>query len=260
MKISKKLFISIFLMVCISPGLCADREGSIRALFTWAEENHSNLFIPSPALVQKSPPWSYVYYQNTNTYIGVNDKDLVWVLGDVFGGLLYIGTLNEMLDEIGYIEDDSPKNQNVPFAPHPTIPNAFVVKQKTNWFWQSFSVSSPTRITLRLNPDGFGEKSIINKQSGVLIPEINLPNPDWHSRQQALWDEIKYHIEIRDGKEYIVFNQTGAHTLFLDGVFQEYSTNKIGPQRESLFFNDRINISFKLYSISSEEVLEKEKK
>jgi hypothetical protein len=106
----------IVVMLLISSPTLADREDSIRALFTWAEENHSELFAPSPATIQRTPPWIYTYYPQTNTYVGVNDKDEVWVLGDVFGGMLYIDTLCNLLDTIGYEKPENCDCVNVPLV------------------------------------------------------------------------------------------------------------------------------------------------
>lgn len=92
------------LMLSISPVTHADREQSIKALISWAENNYSELFAPSAAPVQKLVPWSYTYYPETKSYIGVNESNEVWVLGDAFGGFLYIDTLSSLLDSIEYIE------------------------------------------------------------------------------------------------------------------------------------------------------------
>ncbi len=78
------------------------REGSIKALFTWAEEKYVPLFSPSSAIVQRKAPWLYVYYSETKTYIGVNDSDEVWILGDRFGGMKNIAPLSSFLKTIGY--------------------------------------------------------------------------------------------------------------------------------------------------------------
>lgn len=116
MKFFQRYFqaILIVVMVLASSKTYADREDSIQALFTWAEANHSKLFALSPATIQSQDPWIYTYYPQTNTYIGVNNDDEVWVLGDVFGGMLYIDKLSNLLNTIGYEESENSNCVNVP--------------------------------------------------------------------------------------------------------------------------------------------------
>lgn len=104
MKYFKKFFSANFIAILffISPSIQADRTNSIRALFSWAETTHSSLFVPSLATIQGQDVWTYSYYPQTKTYLGVNDNDEVWVKGSVFGGLLYINTLSHLLNQIGY--------------------------------------------------------------------------------------------------------------------------------------------------------------
>ncbi len=266
MKISKNCCLIIFTaLICTSPSSYADREGSIRTLFTWGEANYSNFFSPSPAPIQKITSWTYVYYPTTNTYIGVDDKDLVWVLGDMFGGLLYIDTLDVMLDKIGYTETNPDiVNSLVPLTPDPTT-NAFLVKQETSWFVNTYTPNFSIYKSLSLKPDGFGLISIIPSKSGVLTSELYLPNPEWHSIQEGYFYVIAYHIEIRGNEEYIVFNKTGNHTTLLVNdetsangqILQEFHTEP-GPQKESLLFNGRENVFFKFFPNGSEEVIVKD--
>lgn len=155
-------------------------------------------------------------------------------------------------------EDDSFKNVNAPLAPHPTIPNAFVVKQGTEWYWSIASESAASRITLALKPNGFGDKSIASAQIGVYISELHLPNPDWHTKLESYVEGIKYHIEIRGDKEYVVFNQTGTYAAVVDGIIHEGTFNPTSPQRESLLFDGRANVCFKLNTDSAERTLGKD--
>ncbi|OEU80485.1 MAG: hypothetical protein BA872_02945 [Desulfobacterales bacterium C00003060] len=69
-------------------------------IFDWAEDNFPQFFPPPGASTQFFDPWLYRYYPTTNIYAGVNNSREVWVLGDVFGGLVYISMVDELLDII----------------------------------------------------------------------------------------------------------------------------------------------------------------
>jgi hypothetical protein len=72
----------------------------VETIFNWAEDNFPRFFPPPGALTQSFEPWLYRYYPSTDIYVGVNISCEVWVLGDVFGGLVYISTVQELLDTI----------------------------------------------------------------------------------------------------------------------------------------------------------------
>ncbi len=97
---------------CITPDEDANREESIHNLFTWAEIKYPNFFAPSHAPVQKFCPWTFVYYPITGTYIGVNDNNLVSVMGGTFGSQpSSIDTLDNLLSQMeteSTTTDDSP--------------------------------------------------------------------------------------------------------------------------------------------------------
>ena len=85
----------------------ADRESGIRALFGWAENEFPSLFSPPGAMLQNYDIWTFSYYPQTDTYAGVNVQGEVWVLGDVFGGLVYVDRLDNLLAQIGYVDNSS---------------------------------------------------------------------------------------------------------------------------------------------------------
>ena len=265
MKTSKIYCLVIYFTVCIciSPNLYADRAGSIRALFTWAEANYSNLFMPSPAAIQNAPPWTYVYYPETNTYIVVDDKDLVWVLGDVFGGLLYIDTLEAMLKKIGYIEADTPLNPEllngfVPLIPHPTTPNVFLIKQETSWVKLEYGLDYSSVKQIKLYPDGSGIISWFGDFIGVVSSGIYPSEAGF--KVLGYMDEIYYDLRFRENKEYIVTKKTGKRTLveITDLSTNRTSTSVInidpGPVIKSLLFNDRKSLSYQFASGEPEEL------
>jgi hypothetical protein len=155
-------------------------------------------------------------------------------------------------------EDDASKNVKAPLAPHPTISDAFVVKQATEWSAGAATGSSAFTTTLSLKPNGSGNKSIASiQQNLVLVSEINLPNPEWHTKLESYVQGIEYHIEARGDKEYIVFKETGAYAALVDGVLHEGTFNENNPQRESLLFDGRANVCYKLTPSSDEKTLGK---
>ncbi len=69
--------------VCVTPTVNLSNEADI--IFNWAEQDYPQYF-PSHETTQISDPWFYRYYQQTNTYVGVNNQDNgVYVLGGTFG-------------------------------------------------------------------------------------------------------------------------------------------------------------------------------
>jgi len=65
-------------------------------IFNWAEINYPHLFSPSGAQTQETQGYLYRYYPATNTYAGAKEGE-VFVLGDVFDGLLKVGSIDEVL-------------------------------------------------------------------------------------------------------------------------------------------------------------------
>ncbi|GEM_PF-4891190 len=66
-------------------------------LFDWAENKYPELFSPAQQPSITVPNWYYRYYPATNNYVGVNSAGDVYVLGDIFNGLLRIDTLAALL-------------------------------------------------------------------------------------------------------------------------------------------------------------------
>jgi len=231
----------------------AGREETIRALFSGAEEEYPNLFAPSSALIQKHSPWTYVYYSSTNTYIGVNDEDQVWVLGDVFGGKKYIDTLNKI--HLPSNTGDS-RSDLVPLIPHPRIPDAFLVKQKTEWVAGAVGLYTGVVYSLTLNPDGTGTKYFFSEDTkGVLDSDLHQDVVlGSHLIVYELIDDIEYHIEIVENEERVVYNETGVYKYrYFDdtlpneafSIIHDASTNVPGPQIVAPLLDDRKNIVLK---------------
>ncbi len=71
-------------------------SSNAKILFDWAEKKYPHFFNPPVAGIESLAPWLYRYYPDTNNYVGVNTNNEVWVLGDVFGGLVYVSTVQEL--------------------------------------------------------------------------------------------------------------------------------------------------------------------
>jgi len=71
--------------------LVYQQNATVECLFNWAEKNYSNLFAAAGANTQQLSPYSYRYYQKTNSYLGFN-----YTNNDVY----YIGA-NGVLQDVG---------------------------------------------------------------------------------------------------------------------------------------------------------------
>ncbi len=131
MKFFKKYCSFTFFVVItfISSISHADREQDFRTLVTWAETKHSVFFSPASAVIQKQAPWLFTFYPGTNTYIGLNDSDEIWVLGDIFGGLSQINTLNNLLN---IIANENTGNGNCVHVPLISAGSRIVYNHTTN--------------------------------------------------------------------------------------------------------------------------------
>ncbi len=93
------LFVSLTM---VSTGVYSDTRTDSDRLFDWVEENFSQYFAPPGQQTQSFENYYYRYYPQTNNYIGTNTSDLnVYVLGDIFGGLLKVDSLQNLLQAAG---------------------------------------------------------------------------------------------------------------------------------------------------------------
>ena len=73
----------------------------VTCLLNWAETAYANLFSPAGASFQVQQPYTYRYYKNTNSYVGVSSVDShVYYLGPN-GVLQDVGALNTWLAKTG---------------------------------------------------------------------------------------------------------------------------------------------------------------
>ncbi len=110
MKILTTLFI-----ILISQSVFADTQSDSDKLFDWAETNLPEYLSPAnqPSDTYDNV-WYYRYYPSTDIYLTTNTDDLdVYVLGDVFGGLLRIDTLGAVMTSAGLKNTDNLSDGNL---------------------------------------------------------------------------------------------------------------------------------------------------
>lgn len=78
----------------------ADERSEADLLFDWAEKNFSYLFSPANQSSLEIEGYWARYYPGTDNYVGVKDG-MVYVYGEVFGGMQEINTLDNMLEQAG---------------------------------------------------------------------------------------------------------------------------------------------------------------
>ncbi len=103
MKLSNTLFSLLTLFCCYSLPVKdskADLATDTEIIFDWAEKKFPHFFPFSSAPTQFSDPWLYRYYPLTDVYVGVKTNKEVWVSGNVFGGLMFINPVQELLSTI----------------------------------------------------------------------------------------------------------------------------------------------------------------
>jgi len=66
-------------------------------LFDWAEKTYPNYFSPAKQKSFEQSGYTLRYYPSSNNYVGIKNGR-VYVYGDVFGGLVNVGALSDMLD------------------------------------------------------------------------------------------------------------------------------------------------------------------
>ena len=78
-------------------------------LFDFAEKNYPQYFSPSGMETFVIQGYLARYYSKTDTYVGTLGED-VYVYGNVFNGLLYVGKINDFIKDIlGWCIDNIPK-------------------------------------------------------------------------------------------------------------------------------------------------------
>ena len=76
---------------------CPIPPEKIACLFVWAEDNYPSLLAPKGATTQLSSPYSYRYYKDTNSYVGVSSTDNHVYYLESNGVLQNVGDLSGLL-------------------------------------------------------------------------------------------------------------------------------------------------------------------
>lgn len=88
--------ILIILLFTLSNLSMADNFTDSEKLFDLAETALPDYFAPAGAKTIQMPDYLYRYYKDTNSYIGTLGED-VYVYGEVFDGLLYVGKISDFI-------------------------------------------------------------------------------------------------------------------------------------------------------------------
>jgi hypothetical protein len=78
----------------------AQTDHDIDRLFDWAEATYPQLF-GSHQTSQKAGIWRYRYFPEHNTHVGVNDKREVFIVGDAYEDMTYVGGFDALLKVAG---------------------------------------------------------------------------------------------------------------------------------------------------------------
>ena len=106
----KSIFIAtVFFLFSINSAF-ADLNSDAERILNWAEPTYPELF-PTSESTQFIDGWRYRYYPQTDIYVGINDAREVAVLGDIFNGLLIVGTVEELLTQLP--SDNTGENEQV---------------------------------------------------------------------------------------------------------------------------------------------------
>lgn len=89
--------VAVFFLLLFSCAVYAGTEEN-ETIFNWAESEYSQYFSPSGQTTLSLDPWSYRYYPDTGTYLGINSSDEVYVLGGPFGQApLPVGVVDDFI-------------------------------------------------------------------------------------------------------------------------------------------------------------------
>lgn len=90
----------VFCLFCIQSSICAaDIISDTNRLFDWAETRYPQLFSPGGAASFQLQNYYLRYYAQTQTYMGTQGSS-VYVYGDIFNGLLYVGEMSALMPEV----------------------------------------------------------------------------------------------------------------------------------------------------------------
>ena len=90
----------LFLMLA-SGAARADFLEDANTIFDWAEQEYPAQLSPPNAPTQARGPWTYRYYADTRTYVGIDDGGNVYFLNGRFGEPVFVDTMDNLLAQIG---------------------------------------------------------------------------------------------------------------------------------------------------------------
>ncbi len=90
------VFLGLFMILGLSQ---ADNLSDSNRLFDCVELAYAEFFSLAGAGTFSLDQYLVRYYAETDTYLGTENED-VYIYGDIFGGLVYVGQLNDLIQEI----------------------------------------------------------------------------------------------------------------------------------------------------------------
>ncbi|NOQ16698.1 MAG: hypothetical protein GQ581_06525 [Methyloprofundus sp.] len=112
LKIPTLLLLILFFSIKTTYAFESASNLDVDRLFSWAEYTYPETFTPAPT-TQSQNEWRFRFYSNTNVYIGVNNNNDVYVFGNMFGGLVYISPLHELLTVIAGQTENNTSNGTI---------------------------------------------------------------------------------------------------------------------------------------------------
>ena len=93
----KKTLIFLILISLFLPGLATARDvDRAKLMFDWTERNYPDYFSPAGQQTFLAEDFLIRYYPDTTTYIGILDEN-IFLYGEVFGGLIYVGQISDYI-------------------------------------------------------------------------------------------------------------------------------------------------------------------
>lgn len=149
------IFINLCCTLFLSISAHAERMEEFQALTTWAEITYPDLFAPPTKNIQTYQPWRYTYYPETDTYIGINNENEIWVSGSAFGGLVFVDMLDNLVAAINPSSSNNMGGQcvNVPMIKV----GSRIVSQRTTTDGSSTSTTDTTYTDISTTIMAFNE-------------------------------------------------------------------------------------------------------
>lgn len=135
----------------------ADLSSDSETIFDWAEQTFPQFFPPPGSQTLFLDPWLYRYYPSTDIYTGVNTSREVWVAGDVFGGLVYIGTVDELIATITPTQPPMDGGDDTPWIGNWVLVN--FLTDEDDGIWDDFDDTTGIGMTAVISETKWVEKN-----------------------------------------------------------------------------------------------------